>query len=98
MKPKNLKCPFTWDTRRPLICDRVVYVPEYYQSHNEFHFPNWEDPSLFGKPGKVFVEYCTGNGAWIVEKAMQQPEHLWVAVEKRFDRIRKIWSKIHNYK
>ncbi|HSW86307.1 MAG TPA: tRNA (guanine(46)-N(7))-methyltransferase TrmB [Rhabdochlamydiaceae bacterium] len=98
MKPKNLKRPFTWDNRRPLICDRIVYVPEYYQNHSEFHFPKWGDPSLFGKQGKVFVEYCAGNGAWIVEKAIQQPEHLWVAVEKRFDRIRKIWSKIQNYK
>jgi tRNA (guanine-N7-)-methyltransferase len=98
MKPKNLKCPFIWESRRPLICDRVVYVPEYYQNHEEFIFPGWEDSSLFGKSGKVFVEYCAGNGAWIVEKALQQPEDLWVAVEKRFDRVRKIWSKIQNFK
>lgn len=42
------------------------------------------------------MEYCSGNGDWVVGKALQFPEWNWVAVEKRFDRVRKIWSKMHN--
>jgi len=97
MKPKNLKHPFTWDERRPLIFDRVLFVPEYYDRHQEWTFPGWDHPDLFGKKGKILIEYCAGNGDWIIQKALQHPEFLWVAVEKRFDRVRKIWSKIHNH-
>lgn len=96
MKPKNLKCPFTWEERRPTICDRVLYVPEYYDRHHEYTFPGWSSPEVFGNDAPVEVEYCSGNGLWIVEKALQHTERNWVAVEIQFDRARKIWSKIHN--
>jgi tRNA (guanine-N7-)-methyltransferase len=52
---------------------------------------------VFGRKGPVEVEYCAGNGAWIAEKALQHPERNWVAVEIQFERVRKIWSKIHNF-
>jgi tRNA (guanine-N7-)-methyltransferase len=97
MNPKSLKCPFNWENRKPLICDQVLYVPEYYDRHHEFTFPGWEDPSLFGKPGKIVIEYCAGNGAWILDKAINHPDVHWVAVDQRFDRVRKIWAKIQNY-
>jgi tRNA (guanine-N7-)-methyltransferase len=96
MKPKNLKYPFTWENRKPAIVDRVLFVPDYYELHQEWTFPGWDHPDLFGKQGKVHIEYCAGNGAWIIEKARQSPDILWVAVEKRFDRVRKIWSKMRN--
>jgi tRNA (guanine-N7-)-methyltransferase len=98
MKPKNLKCPFTWETRRPLLTDGVLFVPQYYQNHAEWGVLNLEDPEVFKRPAPVVVEYCSGNGAWIIEKARQHPEWNWVAVEKRFDRVRKIWSKARNLK
>lgn len=90
--------PFQVDDRRPMISDRVLFVPEYYDKHQEWAFPGWDDPSLFGKKGPLFIEYCTGNGTWIAQKALQEPNCLWVAVEKRFDRVRKIWSKMQNLK
>lgn len=57
-------------------------------------FPAWEE--LFGRQAPIEIEYCSGNGAWIIEKAKCCPNINWVAVEKRFDRVQKIWSKMHN--
>jgi tRNA (guanine-N7-)-methyltransferase len=61
-----------------------------------FQFPGWNHDVLFSSPGPIHIEYCSGNGSWIAEKAAQHPEMNWLAVEKRFDRTRKIWSKIKN--
>lgn len=96
MKPKNLKSPCTWETRKVVIQDRVWYVPEYYDCYQGFTFPGWESPELFGNNNPVNVEYCSGNGAWIEAKALSHPNVNWVAVEKKFERVRKIWSKIKN--
>jgi tRNA (guanine-N7-)-methyltransferase len=97
MKPKDLKNPLTWKERRPLIHDRVLYVPEYYDRHHEWTFPGWDSPDVFGRVAPIEVEYCAGNGAWILEKAIAHPERNWVAVELQFERVRKIWSKLHNF-
>lgn len=95
MKPKDLKPAYSWDERRPLLDDGVLYVPDYYENYDEFSFPEWE--AIFNRPDPVVcIEYCSGNGAWIAERAKQHPELCWVAVEKRFDRVRKIWSKRKN--
>jgi len=97
MKPKNLKCPFTWRNRYVLIQDRVWYVPEYYDAFDQFTFPGWNSPDFFGNDRPVHIEYCSGNGDWIIQKAQQFPEFNWVAVEKQFQRVRKIWSKAQNH-
>ncbi len=97
MKPKDLKSPLTWEQRRPLIHDRILFVPQYYDRHREWSFPGWEHPEIFGRKAPIEVEYCSGNGLWIIEKALAHPERNWVAVEKQFERVRKIWSKMHNF-
>lgn len=61
-----------------------------------FQFPGWNHDLLFPRHGEIHIEYCSGNGAWIAEKAGLHPECNWLAVEKRFDRTRKIWSKVKN--
>lgn len=94
MKPKNLKYPFSWENRRPHFEDAVLYVPDYYDRHKEWVFPGFE--AMFGNSSPVIIEYCAGNGTWIAEKAKNTPAN-WVAVEYRFDRARKIWSKMKNY-
>ncbi len=96
MKPKDLKHPFLWEERRPLIEGRVFYVPDYYQEHHLFTFPIFEDPQIFGNTLPVHLEYCSGNGTWIVEKALSHPDTNWIAVERDFERVRKIVSKAHN--
>ncbi len=89
-----LKWPFTWEERRPHLTDRVLFVPDYYSKH-EMSFSNWDDPLVFGRKAPVHVEYCSGNGAWIVNKALTFPDCNWVAVERKLDRVNKIWAKMH---
>ena len=96
MKPKDLKAPFSFEERRPSILERILYVPTYYAKHGEFSFPTWQE--LFGNDHPVHIEYCSGNGEWILERAKAHPEVNWVAVEIRFDRVRKIHSKRTNEK
>lgn len=94
MKPKDLKSPYRWADRKPLLEDRVFYVPDYYDNHQEWPFPGWK--TIFGNDKPVIIEYCTGNGTWLAEKAKDSSKN-WVAVEWRFERVRKIWSKMKNY-
>jgi tRNA (guanine-N7-)-methyltransferase len=94
MKPKDLKFPYRWEERRPELVDKVLFVPDYYDRHREWTFPGWS--AIFGNDRPVVIEFCTGNGTWIAEKAKDSPYN-WVAVEWRFDRVRKIWSKMKNY-
>lgn len=98
MKPKDLKPPTHWDDRRVMVQDRVWYVPECAQENESYVFPGWGHTDFFGNDKPVVVEYCSGNGTWIAGKALTQPEYNWVGVEIRFDRVRKIWSKIQNGK
>jgi tRNA (guanine-N7-)-methyltransferase len=98
MKPEDLKSPFNWKNRHVVIEDRVWYIPDHFNRFEEFNFPGWEDPTLFGNSNPVCVEYCSGNGAWIASKAVANPNLNWIAVEQKFERSRKIWSKIKNLK
>lgn len=97
MKPEDLKSPFTWDQRHIVIQDRVWYVPDQYEDYTSFSFPGWGNPQLFDQALPICIEYCSGNGAWVAAKAKAQPECNWIAIERKFDRVRKIWSKVKNY-
>lgn len=96
MKPVDLKVPFEWNNRQIIIDDHIWYVPSYQETAQTFTFPGWSNPSVFGNNLPVVIEYCSGNGAWIAEKAQAHPEINWVALEIKFQRARKIWSKIKN--
>lgn len=102
MRPNQLKWPYSRVANRcVLIEDRVWFVPEIKVAPDKkvtdpFQFPGWDHSLLFGNNHPVHVEYCSGNGHWIIAKALEQPQHNWVAVEKKFDRVRKIWSKMKN--
>jgi tRNA (guanine-N7-)-methyltransferase len=93
MKPKDLKPPFSWETRRVTLEDRVLCIPERID-FSTCSFPGWK--SIFENDHPVAIEFCSGNGDWIIDQALKFPERNWVAVEKRFDRVRKIWSKREN--
>ncbi len=94
MKPKDLKSPYGWTDRRPVIEGSVFFVPDYYPNYEEFTFPGWT--SVFGREAPLNIEYCSGNGSWVIDKAENFPDINWVAIEWRFDRVRKIWSKSQN--
>ena len=76
MKPKDLKAPYSFKERRPCIQDRIFYVPTYYPRYEEFTFSSWQE--LFGNEHPVHIEYCSGNGEWILGKAESNPEINWV--------------------
>jgi len=96
MKPKDFRVPYSFDERCVYIHDRVWHIPVHYEGYEAFTFPGWASPELFGNDNPVNVEYCSGNGTWVTAKAQEDPGINWVAVEKRYDRVRKIWSKIKN--
>jgi tRNA (guanine-N7-)-methyltransferase len=96
MKPDDLTPPFSREDQHIVIHDRVWYVPERTRVASDFVFPGWHHPDLFENDNPVVVEYCSGNGTWIADKAAKHPEVNWVAVEMKFDRVRKVWSKIKN--
>lgn len=94
MNQKHLIYPFKWEERKPLIYKQILFVPNHYENHKEYNFPSFE--LLFGKKAPICIEYCSGNGDWIAQRAQKFPDMNWIAVEKRFDRVRKIWSKREN--
>lgn len=85
---KDLKIPFAWPDRHPIFLDRFLYLPGHYD-HKEEVF------GFFEKAQPTMIEYCSGNGQWVGERARQNPHLNWIAVEKKFERARKIWLKIH---
>lgn len=86
---KDLIIPFTWQERHPVLLDRFFYMPAKYE-HTEKSY------SFFEKEQPIVIEYCSGNGQWIAEKAKDFPHLNWLAIEKRFDRARKVWLKSFN--
>lgn len=96
MRPKDLKSPFKWDDRHVLINDQIWYVPLRTNEPDNFIFPGWSHPDFFGNDHPVNVEYCSGNGAWIAAKAIAHPNMNWLAVERKFDRVSKVWAKVKN--
>lgn len=105
MKPSNFKIPAERLAGSHVIKDHIVHIvkPKHVYpnikinaENDAFIFPQWEHPDLFGNDQPVHVEYCSGNGAWIVARALANPHINWVAVELKLGRTRKIWSKIKN--
>lgn len=82
--------------RYPLIKDRIWYLPKGCEDQ-PFIFPGWNDPQVFVQNQPICIEYCSGNGDWIAAKAKAHPDQNWVAVERKFTRVQKIWSKLKNH-
>lgn len=64
------------------------------QEVENFHFPGWNSPLIFGNDNPINIEYCSGNGFWIAAKAEENPSINWVAVEYKFSRACKIWGQL----
>lgn len=96
MRPEDLKFPFVGNERYTFLSNHIWFIPEQTSPEKTFTFPGWSHPEVFGNNNPVCIEYCSGNGAWIADKAKKFPMINWVAVEKKFVRARKIWSKIKN--
>lgn len=92
MKPEDFNYPFKEKEKQVLLQDGVLFVPDKLR---EYRYPSFS--SLFDAEQPIHVEYCSGNGAWIAEKAQENPGINWIAVEIKYERVRKIWSKIKNF-
>ncbi|HRW58836.1 MAG TPA: tRNA (guanine(46)-N(7))-methyltransferase TrmB [Chlamydiales bacterium] len=93
-KAKDFIIPFSYEERRPAVLDQCFLIPKNYLNHDASVLPSFED--MFQNENPIHVEFCSGNGQWIIEKALTNPQINWVAVEIRFDRVRKIWVKMKN--
>src|SRR5580700_9513896 len=94
IKAKDLWIPVSFKERIPLLFDQFFYLPSHFSEYKKYPLPSFS--SLFEKEAPVAIEYCSGNGEWIIEKAKAHPEYNWIAVEKRIDRVRKIWARGKN--
>lgn len=92
MELRTLKRPFKWEERKVLLQDQILYVPDFLENYQESEIPSWS--TLFGNNNPIHIEYCSGNGSWIVQKALDFQDTNWIAVELKFERVKKIWSKM----
>lgn len=96
MKPKDL--PFTiksFSSREPSFIDNVLTIPPFYTNHQKENLSCLYEK--FDSFKTKHIEICSGNGEWITERAKNNPLILYIAVEKKFVRVRKIWSKMKNH-
>lgn len=89
MKPNDLKRSLEADA----LLEERIWAPHV---ENSLYFEGFSSPPFFGNAQPVHLEYCSGNGLWIAERARLQPGVNWVAVEIKWKRIKRIWSKIRN--
>lgn len=98
VKTKNdLHIPYTWEERQPVFLERFFYIPKAFD-HSHAERIHWADPQIFGNDQAVCMEICSGNGQWIGDRALAQPDKNWVAVEMCFERARTIWMRIQREK
>jgi tRNA (guanine-N7-)-methyltransferase len=90
----DLVIPFTWEERRPVLLERFFYIPKNYSYRGDEELVRWEDERVFGTDRPVAIEFCSGNGQWLVARAKERPDWNWVGVEMKFDRARKLWLAI----
>jgi len=96
MKPKD----FDWtrnDTGKPYL-HRGMFVLHPFAEETGFPIPCCRFFSEVLAPGasKISIEFCSGNGSWIAQKAGQSSGEYWIGVERKLSRARKIWSKTQN--
>lgn len=84
---KELIIPFPFSERRVALLDsQFLYVPDQIEhSVNRL--------SLFPDLERIHTEFCSGTGDWIVDRAKRNPKIGWIAVERKFERAKKIWTK-----
>jgi tRNA (guanine-N7-)-methyltransferase len=76
-----------------VLAKKCLHIPSRF-SEQKMTAVSWDDPNIFDRPQPLHVEFCSGNGQWIASMAQLYPRINWIAVEKDFERARKIWLKI----
>lgn len=94
----DLKIPFEWENRRPVLLEKCLYLPSFWQDGAHLGPGIWREEGVFGDPSlPLAVEFCSGNGEWIASVAQNYPGLNWIAVEKDFYRAKKIWLRIFRH-
>ncbi len=75
--------------KKPFFQDRFFYLPQ-----DARHCFFSESFSILPKEQPVAIEYCSGNGQWILDRAQKNPSIFWVAVEKKWKRASQIWNRM----
>ena len=102
MRPQQVSPPEGW--REALALEHgCLAMARHLGCWNQQLLPEWSglDGRLlaaFPKKQPLHVEFCSGNGLWIAERAATHPDINWIAVERRFDRVRQICAKRANQK
>jgi len=73
-----------------------LFIPDYFDQeddlkHKEFKSEIWDHLLLHPK---IALEFCAGNGQWVLDQAKNHPDTLWIACELRYDRVKKIYKKL----
>ncbi len=89
----DLRIPFSWEERRPVLLHKCLYLPSHYAGDAHLGPLSGADQNLFEQGQPLVVEYCSGNGQWVAEMAERESGFNWIAVEKDFERAKKIWRK-----
>jgi len=89
-KASELTIPFKEGKREPILHDGLIAIP-YRADLSAFSFPGWQ--LFFGNTNPVYIEYCSGNGTWIEEKAKNNPGINYLACEMKLVRAKKIWAR-----
>ncbi len=98
MKPSDHKVPIARTEGKTVIHDHICHFTKSINPTCRFEFPAWDHPDIFGNHNPIKIEFCSGNGQWIAQRAASDPTTNWVAVEMKLERTRKIWCKIKNLK
>lgn len=92
LEKKDFWIPCSFDQRRTFLLDQLLFIPSHFSLSKEVQkelFPFY----LYLQGAPIYLELCSGNGEWVVAQALTSPQKNWIAVEKKFDRARKIWLK-----
>lgn len=96
MKAKDVKPRYNFQSRKPYLEEKLLFIPTFYDKHHQFIMPDFASKEIFSQKKPIHVEFCSGNGEWIIKAAQENPEIGWIAVEMKFSRVRKIHAKTRN--
>jgi len=91
IKQNQLYIPFEFENRKPYFQNQLLFVPKSFDDHLSL-IPYWS----FENDNLINVEYCSGNGDWIIRQAKDNPNINWIAVEIKIVRAKQIYKKLHD--
>ena len=76
-----------------VLVEKCLYIPAHGYEHEIISF-SWDDPFIFAKPQPLDRRILQRQRAMDRCNGQTSPDFNWIAVERDFDRARKIWLKI----